>query len=163
MAMFYYRYDSPIGFLGIREIDNFITHIDFLLPETKIPLNENDSLIETDLIKKTYKELCEYFEGSRKSFSIPLALGGTAFQKKVWKALENIPCGKVFTYKDIALEVNSPKGFRAVGGACNKNPIPIIIPCHRVIGSSGNLTGYAGGLGIKEKLLAIETAQLSLF
>lgn len=161
--MFYYRYDSPIGFLGIREIDNFITHINFLLPETKTPLNENDRIIETDLIAKTYKELCEYFERKRKSFSIPLALEGTAFQKKVWKALENIPYGKVFTYKDIALEVNSPKGFRAVGGACNKNPIPIIIPCHRVIGSSGNLTGYAGGLGIKEKLLAIETAQLSLF
>lgn len=161
--MFYYRYDSPIGFLGIREVDNFITHIDFLLPETKTPLNENDRIIETDLIAKTYKELCEYFEGSRKSFSIPLALEGTVFQKKVWKALENIPYGKVFTYKDIALEVNSPKGFRAVGGACNKNPVPIIIPCHRVIGSSGNLTGYAGGLGINEKLLAIETAQLSLF
>lgn len=102
------------------------------------------------------QQLTEYFQGYRKTFTIPLDLTGTEFQNKVWEALLRIPFGKIVSYKEIAVEVGNPKGMRAVGMANNRNPIPIIIPCHRVIGSNKKLIGYGGGLHIKEKLLKFE-------
>jgi methylated-DNA-[protein]-cysteine S-methyltransferase len=102
------------------------------------------------------RQLEEYFCGKRRAFDLPLSPGGTDFQKRVWRALTDIPYGETRSYADIAAAVGSPKGFRAVGMANHVNPIPIIIPCHRVIGKNGKLTGYAGGLDMKTSLLAME-------
>ena len=147
--IFFYE-NTPVGKLCIGERDGAITRVTWQqLPKEWV-------LEETELIKKCKQELDEFFEGKRKTFDLPLAPEGTAFQKKVWDALREIPYGETRTYKDIAIAVDSPKGFRAVGMANNKNPIAILIPCHRVIGAGGSLTGYAGGLDIKRKLLELE-------
>lgn len=103
-----------------------------------------------------HHEVVEYLEGNLKKFTVPFSLKGTIFQQKVWKELLNIPYGETKTYKDLAEDIGCSKGYRAVGGALNKNPIPIIVPCHRVIGSSGKLVGFAGGLDIKDRLLMLE-------
>lgn len=110
----------------------------------------------TELLSMTITQLDEYFQGRRKSFNVPLQFKGTEFQIKVWQELANIPYGDTCSYKDIAERINRPKAYRAVGMANNKNPFPIILPCHRVIGSQGQLTGYAGGLDIKNFLLQLE-------
>ncbi|WP_202081494.1 methylated-DNA--[protein]-cysteine S-methyltransferase [Caldalkalibacillus salinus] len=116
-----------------------------------------DQIQEDDqALQDVKQQLDEYFRGERKSFDYPLELVGTSFQKLVWKTLRNIPYGEVRSYKEIAQMIGSPKAVRAIGGANNKNHIPIIIPCHRVIGSNGALVGYGGGLHIKEHLLEIE-------
>ena len=111
---------------------------------------------DTKLLLKAKKELEEYFEGKRKEFDLPLEQEGTEFQKKVWEALERIPYGETRTYKDVAKMVGNEKASRAIGMANNKNSIPIIIPCHRVIGSNGKLVGYALGLDMKKYLLDLE-------
>lgn len=103
-----------------------------------------------------HEQIIEYLNGRRKSFSLPLDLRGTDFQKKVWNELVKIPYGETRTYKDIARSINVPQGYRAVGNALNKNPVLIVIPCHRVIGSDGKLTGFRGGLELKAKLLELE-------
>ena len=143
-----FYYDTYAGRIGIAEEDGAITHLIF---------SERDWTVEeTDLIKETKRQLDEYFAGKRKEFDIPTRLEGTEFQKRVWEELRKIPYGKTVTYKDIAEAVGCPKGFRAVGLANNRNPISIIYPCQRVIGSNGSLTGYGGGLDVKEKLLELE-------
>jgi len=148
-------YKTPIGKLGVVETNGAVSHILFedgaLLPDCVKK--------ETPLIKKMNVQLKEYFEGTRKKFDIPLHLEGTEFQKKVWRALIKIPYGKTCSYKDIAEKINNPKGMRAVGMANNKNKIPIVIPCHRVIGANGTLIGYAGGLPIKQLLLDLESSK----
>lgn len=143
-------YETELGIIGIRENNKSITNIYFSKVDT------NDNIEETDLIKKCFKQLKEYFEGSRIKFDLPLDIKGTEFQNKVWNELLKIPYGEVKSYKDIAMAIGNEKVCRAIGMANNKNPIPIIIPCHRVIGSNGKLVGYAGGLNVKEKLLNIE-------
>ena len=105
------------------------------------------------------KQLLEYFAGWRKTFDMPYTMQGTPFQQAVWQALARIPYGATATYGAIAQEIGRPKAFRAVGLACNKNPLPLIIPCHRVIGQNGSLTGYAGGLHMKQALLELERRQ----
>ena len=115
-----------------------------------------DNIKETDLIKACFRQLKEYFEGKRKEFNVPIEAKGTEFQNKVWKALLDIPYGETRSYKDIAIAIGNEKACRAIGMANNKNPISIIIPCHRVVGSNGKLIGYGGGLDKKEKLLNIE-------
>lgn len=110
----------------------------------------------TETLEEARKQISEYFKGERKEFQLPLKLKGTDFQKKVWKSLEDIPYGETKSYQEIAEAVHSPKAFRAVGNANNKNPISIILPCHRVIGKSGKLVGYGGGLDKKEFLLELE-------
>lgn len=108
-------------------------------------------------VKSVLDQLSEYFAGERREFDTPVTfIGGTPFQRKVWQELLKIPYGEVRTYKDIAREIGMPKAVRAVGGANNKNPISIIVPCHRVIGSNGALVGYGGGLDKKEYLLKLE-------
>ena len=146
--MFQYSYDTIIGKIFIAEKNGFIAQVYFkeISAEKK----------ETALIKKTYLELAEYFNGKRQIFNVPLSPEGTPFQKKVWEELKKIPYGQTATYKEIAKGIDNEKACRAVGMANNKNPIAIIIPCHRVIGSNGSLTGYAGGLTVKNKLLQIE-------
>ena len=122
---------------------------------------------ETPLIKKAAIQLAEYFENKRNFFDLPLNPHGTNFQLNVWNALKNIPYGETRTYGEIARMTGNPKACRAVGMANNRNPIAIIIPCHRVIGSDGSLTGYAGGLELKRKLLELEqdrkNAQIMFF
>ncbi len=117
----------------------------------------NVELINTPELNTPYeKQLVEYFKGERKEFALDLDIVGTEFQQRVWKALMEIPFGKTVSYKDIAIAVGNPRALRAVGMANNKNKIPIIIPCHRVIGIDGRLVGYGGGLPVKEKLLKLE-------
>lgn len=111
---------------------------------------------ETPLSAKVYAQLSEYFNGERKSFDFPFKMEGTPFQKKVWSALCEIPYGETRSYKEIAIAIGSPKACRAVGMANNRNPIAIVIPCHRVIGSNGDLVGYAGGIEVKKALLKLE-------
>lgn len=110
----------------------------------------------TELLSMATIQLDEYFQGKRTTFSLPFKLTGTPFQLAAWKELQNIPYGKTTSYKEIAQKINKPKAYRAVGMANNKNPLPIIIPCHRVIGSNGKLIGYAGGLNLKNYLLELE-------
>ena len=107
-------------------------------------------------------QLQSYFAGDRKNFELDLVLEGTDFQKKVWTALQEIPYGETISYKKLAETVGSPKGVRAVGAANGANPIPIIIPCHRVIGKDGSLTGFGGGLPLKKQLLELESNQWKL-
>ena len=101
-------------------------------------------------------QIREYLTGCRKTFTIPYKLSGTPFQMLVWQELEKIPYGETASYGEIARRIGRPKAVRAVGGACNRNPVGIIVPCHRVVGADGSLTGYAGGLAVKKKLLALE-------
>lgn len=145
-----FYYDTNIGRIGIREDGEYITNIYFGEQNLDIEIKE------TDLIKKAYIQLDEYISGNRTEFNLPLKPKGTEFQSKVWLELTKIPYGQTKSYKDIAVLVGNEKASRAVGMANNKNPIPIIIPCHRVIGSNKKLVGYAGGLDLKEKLLKIE-------
>lgn len=150
MNKFYYQ--TPIGKICIRENKNSIIGLD--IEETK----QVDGFIEeeTSLIKETHNQLCEYFEGNRKTFSIPIFYEGSEFQKSVWKALLSIPYGQTKTYGQIAEEIENPKAVRAVGGACHRNSIIILIPCHRVIGSNDSLVGFGCGLDVKSYLLNLE-------
>ncbi|WP_024620239.1 methylated-DNA--[protein]-cysteine S-methyltransferase [Metaclostridioides mangenotii] len=145
-------YETEIGELAIADNGKAITELYF---KNKIDV-EGKNIEETELIKKAFNEFKEYLSGDRKNFDIPLEPEGTEFQLKVWEALKSIPYGETCSYKDIAKKVGSPKAYRAVGLANNKNPISIFIPCHRVIGSNGKLVGYGGGLDVKEFLLKLE-------
>lgn len=146
--MYQYSYNTILGEIYIAENDGSICNVSFC--------DLNYTRKETALIKKTYTQIEEYFKGERQTFDIKLSVQGTVFQKKVWEELQKIPYGKTATYKDIAKNIGNKNASRAVGMANNKNPIAIIIPCHRVIGSNGNLTGYAGGINIKKYLLDLE-------
>lgn len=147
-----FYYDTKIGKLGIAEEYGFLTNIYFM--NMKQPLDSK--LYETEIIRETYNQLCEYFDGKRIEFDIPINPSGTSFQQKVWCELLNIPYGETRTYKDIAVAIGKEKAVRAVGNANNKNPIPIIIPCHRIVGSDKGLVGYVGGLDVKKYLLELE-------
>jgi len=114
---------------------------------------------ETPLIQKAAAQVKEYFAGKRKQFKLPIAMHGTEFQMAVWQALQKIPYGETRSYKEIAAMIGRPKAVRAVGMANNRNPISIIVPCHRVIGHDGKLVGYGGGLPLKQLLLELEQSQ----
>jgi methylated-DNA-[protein]-cysteine S-methyltransferase len=151
-SVFYY--DFPIGPVGIIEENGSVSGVFF---HDKKQLNVCAAAIaETPLIQKTASQLEEYFQHRRKAFDLPLLLQGTEFQTAVWKALQAIPYGETRSYKEIAALAGNPKACRASGMANHRNPIAIIIPCHRVIGSDGSLTGYAGGLETKRYLLKLE-------
>lgn len=151
-----YVYSSPVGKLGIDVDEKGLRKIEFLKDDA-VDVVDGDN----KLVMEVKRQLNEYFCGERKTFDLPLALCGTPFQLKVWEALQTIPYGETRSYKEIAIQVGSPKGCRAVGMANNKNPIPIIIPCHRVVGGNGKLVGYAGGLDKKEYLLEVENCNIS--
>ncbi len=145
------KINTPIGDFFISANDNFITGAYFEGEgDVTVPLSSSP------LLEKAKFELLEYFDGKRKAFTLPLLQESTPFMMSVWNELKNIPYGETRTYKDIAIAVNSPKAFRAVGNANNKNTIGIIVPCHRVIGSNKKLVGYASGLHRKEFLLNLE-------
>lgn len=149
----FYKYRTIIGPLFILENNGSIVGISNKV-EGWQGINK-----ETEVIKETYRQLSEYFAGKRDSFDIPIKTQGTDFQEKVWNALKQIPYGETRSYKEIAIAIGKPKAMRAVGMANNRNPIMIVIPCHRVIGANGQLIGYGGGLDVKEKLLTLEKAK----
>jgi len=143
-------YKSPLGNIEIVGTHESIVELNFV---------EHAAFIDSELpfcVKACHKQIDEYFGGQRQEFLLSLSPIGTAFQKSVWKELEKIPYGNVASYQDIANAIGKPNACRAVGGANGKNPISIIIPCHRIIGSDGRLTGYGGGLWRKEWLLKHE-------
>lgn len=142
---------SPIGLYVMSASEKGITRLDRLAADEPIPKTK-----ETPLLLEAKKQLEEYFNGVRKDFDLPLDTKGTPFQEAVWQALRTIPYGKTASYKDIAVAIGNPKAVRAVGGANNRNPISIITPCHRVIGITGKLVGYGGGMDAKEYLLRME-------
>lgn len=162
----YYR--SPIGLVEVAGKNEGIISVNFVDDYSEAPpINdvENVDLSEENQkaaknVNECIKQLDEYYKGKRKAFHIDMALEGTEFQKKVWKALKNIPYGTVVSYGSIADETGNKKAARAVGNANNKNPISVIIPCHRVIGNDGSLTGYGGGLWRKKWLLEHEGVSL---
>lgn len=154
----YKNIDSPVGIIMLIASDKALKA---LLWETQIKLCEKtfenlELVSEHPIINKTERQLEEYFCGKRKKFDIPLSPDGTEFQKQAWKILKNIPYGKVITYGEQAKKMGDVKKARAVGLANSMNPISIIVPCHRVIGKNGRLTGFAGGLDIKSFLLDLE-------
>ena len=124
----------------------------------RVPVNLVAEVPDHPVLIETEKQLREYFAGQRQVFSVPLDFGGTEFQNQVWQALLSIPFGETRTYTEIARQIGKPAAVRAVGAANGRNPISIIAPCHRVLGSTGNLTGFAGGLQAKAHLLALEGA-----
>lgn len=142
------RVDSPIGPLTVFEENGAVTQILFGAHE--------EAGEKSPVLAEAEWQLREYFAGAGREFDLPLNPAGTAFQKEVWHALREIPFGETRSYKEIACMVKRPRAFRAVGMANHHNPIPVIIPCHRVIGADGALTGYAGGLAAKEFLLRLE-------
>lgn len=150
--MKYVKYtNTKIGNMAIIEEYNKIITI-----EINQPIKEDIIQKDTPLLKETEKQLLEYLEGKRKLFDVPLNPKGTKFMKEVWTALQEIPYGETKTYGQIAQRIGKPKAARAIGMANHRNPIPIIIPCHRVIGSNGKLVGYALGMEKKEFLLMLE-------
>lgn len=151
MKTIYWR-ESPIGPLGVGEEDGAITLILFAGQQPPEGYREGES----PLLEEAWAQLERYFAGELRQFSLPLAPAGTPFQQAVWRALEEIPYGETRSYGEIASQVGRPKASRAVGAANHRNPIPIVIPCHRVIGAGGTLTGYGGGLDRKRLLLDLE-------
>ncbi len=146
---------TPIGKILIAGNDGKITLLNFQDGTTKIT-PPSDWLYKETAFKNPTTQINDYFAGKLKSFNIPFLLSGSPFQIKVLKTLQEIPYGETATYGEIAKQVGSPKGARAIGLANSRNPLPIIIPCHRVIGANGQLTGFTGGLDIKQKLLEHE-------
>lgn len=150
ILLLYQRYiaylDTPIGILEISTDEHRVVEIEFV--QAKYNPERRSAILQHAI-----SQLTEYFRGSRKKFNLPIALSGTAFQQKVWQELMNIPYGETLSYGEVARKINNPKASRAVGNANNRNKIPIVIPCHRVIGSNGNLVGYGGELWRKKWLL----------
>jgi len=156
--------DSPIGVLTLVASDEGLTHVLF---EDQEPVDAGlpVDLPETDdhpALEAAASQLGEYFAGSRKAFDLPLDLRGTDFQKDAWRALATVPYGETRSYGEQAEAIGRPGAFRAVGAANGRNPIPVILPCHRIVGADGSLTGFAGGLDTKRRLLDLEQAQQGL-
>lgn len=144
-------YNSPLGKLLIEAVDGHITIITNDIDE-KIDKTEHDN----ELLEETKRQLDEYFAGKRKTFTLPLAFDGTKYRKAVWEELLKIPYGTTISYSELAAAIGNDKGARSVGMACSENNIMIVVPCHRVIGKNGKLTGYSGGIEIKKQLLELE-------
>jgi methylated-DNA-[protein]-cysteine S-methyltransferase len=161
MAYSYKVIDSPVGELKLVASDKRVAAI---LCENDDPKRVRLSALSKDpdnpILLETARQLGMYFAGKLKAFSVPLDFKGTEFQKSVWKALLTIPFGETRSYGEIARQIGKPTAFRAVGVANGKNPISIIAPCHRLIGSNGALTGFAGGVAAKERLLGLESGRL---
>lgn len=153
--MYYCYLDTPIGELLLAGENDALSMIGF--PKGSMRRDpESDWIYNEKPLAIARQQLQEYFAGDRKDFDLPLRLDGTEFQVKVLKALQKIPYGETVSYGEIAKRIGKPKAVRAVGAANGRNPIPIVVPCHRVIGSGGDLTGFGGGLDTKEALLRLE-------
>jgi methylated-DNA-[protein]-cysteine S-methyltransferase len=153
--MNYQLLDTPIGTLRLVSNDDKLARVEF---QGQHQVQADDRRKSNSILEAAAQQLREYFTGKRQQFELSLEPGGTAFQQEVWTSLRAIPFGQVRSYRDIATTVGRPRAVRAVGAANGRNPIPIIVPCHRVIGSDGSLTGFAGGLEIKKRLLNLEGA-----
>lgn len=151
--MTHYTYDTVLGSV------TFVEEGGTLLAISMQRIHEGIEQ-ESPLIRKAYLQLTEYLEGKRKEFELPIQMRGTAFQKQVWKALLEIPYGETRSYKQIAEAIGNPKAMRAVGMANNRNPLLIVVPCHRVIGANGKMVGYGEGIEMKEFLLRLEGSLL---
>lgn len=161
MPTHFARIESPVGPLLLTSNTTGLRTIEFVngrRPASPDPTWQESS----ELLQEPIRQLRAYFAGELESFDLPLSPRGTRFQLDVWKTLCDIPYGETISYGELARRIGNPNASRAVGLANGSNPIPIVIPCHRVIGSNGKLTGYGGGLPIKEKLLALERRQLRL-
>ena len=161
MQLAYKKIQSPVGKLALVANDKGLVAV--LWENDKPERVRLEGLIKQDnhsVLIQAERQLSEYFTGRRNSFSVPLDMRGTHFQRGVWEALLDIPFGETKTYGQLAKQLGNPQAARAVGAANGRNPISIIVPCHRVIGSSGKLTGFAGGLEAKEQLLNMEREQL---
>ena len=153
MTEYYYEnVDTELGLLEIKATDTGVKSIHFVASANEVKVNKVSSTAKRQLI--------EYFAKQRQVFDLPLDADGTDFQKQVWQELVRIPYGQTCTYGDIAKAIDNPKGMRAVGLANGKNPLTIVVPCHRVIGANGKLTGYAHGTERKAKLLSLESNTL---
>ena len=144
-----FTYETVLGDVTFVEEDGVLLVI-------SMKSDHGGKVVETPLIKDAFRQLSEYLIGERKEFDLPIRMRGTEFQKRVWRALLDIPYGETRSYKQIAEAIGNPKGVRAVGMANNRNQLLIVIPCHRVIGASGSLVGYGEGLEMKEFLLRLE-------
>lgn len=163
--MIYEQIDSPIGKILIIADNSGLKELRFANKDSVIQIPESTQKNVEQAVKictQAKEELKQYFEGSLKQFTVPLAPEGTDFQRSVWKELCRIPYGKILSYKQIALNLNNPKSYRAVGNANGKNPIPIIIPCHRVICTGGKLGGFSAGLDRKRFLLNLEQKECQI-
>jgi methylated-DNA-[protein]-cysteine S-methyltransferase len=159
--MFYTHMASPFGPLLLVAADSGLRRIVFAR-NGKRAEPEPDWQDDPSALRDPVRQLGAYFAGQLEAFELPLVPQGTPFQQRVWRELCNIPYGETISYRGLAGRIGNPKASRAVGLANGSNPIPIVIPCHRVIGSNGKLTGYGGGIPIKEKLLALEKRQIRL-
>ncbi len=144
--------ETEIGTVGIAECSGRITNLYFGASALSLDAEPG----KTEVIGEAFMQLNRYFRGELKEFSLPLAPAGTPFMQHVWQILSKIPYGTTTSYKEIAIASGNPAAVRAVGMANRRNPLPLFIPCHRVIGSDGSLTGYSGGLALKKKLLELE-------
>ncbi len=164
MGLFYKEVDSPVGRLRLVASETGLVAILWENERPgRVPLGEMVEEDGREVLVETERQLAEYFAGKRRSFELPLEMRGTAFQKSVWVALLSIPFGETRSYQDLAERRGNPGASRAVGAANGRNPISIVVPCHRVIGASGKLTGFAGGLEAKARLLELERGKTTLF
>ena len=157
MKYYYSQYQSPVGNLILIAANKYLYAVAFAseLPKLKIKFPELEKK-SNSIINLTVRQLDLYFAGKLKKFELPIKLSGSEFQIKAWNALKSIPYGQTISYKKQSQIIKKPKAFRAVGSANGKNPLCIVLPCHRVIASDGTLGGYTGGLKIKQKLLSLE-------
>jgi len=164
MSLVYKTIESPIGKLKLVASDEGLVGVLWQNDRpSRVRLGELVADDRHPILLKAERELGEYFAGKRKEFSVPLDMRGTPFQKDVWEALLAIPFGETRSYGQLARQLGNPNATRAVGAANGRNPLPIIVPCHRVIGSTGKLTGFGGGLGTKAHLLSLEENDGTLF
>lgn len=147
--------DTVIGKLYIAETDGALSHLLFVQDDADAEQYKAEGM-NSPVLEEVRDQIISYLAGTRTSFDLPLSPKGTPFQERVWKALLTIPYGQTISYKELAVRAGNPKACRAVGMANNRNPIALIIPCHRVIGADGKLVGYGGGLPLKEHLLRLE-------
>lgn len=157
--MYYHIVESPIGPILLAGDEEGLKYVNFMKGKKKIEVPDSWQENE-EFFSEISRQLEAYFSGKLRSFDLKLAPEGTEFQKSVWNALCEIPYGETRSYKEIAVSIGNPRAYRAVGLANNRNPIAIIVPCHRVIGADGKLTGYASGLDVKEFLLKLEEDDL---
>ena len=158
--------DTPIGELTLLASDDGLTHVLFAdQAPADVGLDAEDieeGSAADPVLDATASQLAEYFDGERRTFDIPLDLGGTSFQREAWTALADVPYGETRSYAEQAESIGRPGAFRAVGAANGRNPVPIVLPCHRIVGADGSLTGFGGGLAVKEQLLRHEQSQQQL-
>lgn len=157
-AVFYTTFESPVGLLLLAGESNALRRVSFESSKRSAPPRPEWKQNKAQFAE-VIRQLQAYFRGELKEFDLPLAMEGTEFQLRVWNALRTIPYGETISYAQLAERIGSAKAVRAVGLANGSNPIPIIVPCHRVIGSDGSLTGFGGGLSTKKRLLELENKQ----